>query len=110
MPFGDGTGPNGLGPFTGRGRGFCAGIAVDTASLGLGRGRFLRLGRRGGRGNNRNIGFGRNTYNPLFPVEQEFTPEQELTLLKNQAQNFNLSLENIRQRISELEEITSHKQ
>jgi hypothetical protein len=26
MPFGDGTGPMGLGPMTGRGRGFCAGF------------------------------------------------------------------------------------
>jgi hypothetical protein len=27
MPFGDGTGPMGLGPMTGRGAGFCAGSA-----------------------------------------------------------------------------------
>jgi hypothetical protein len=26
MPFGDGTGPRGLGPMTGRGAGFCAGF------------------------------------------------------------------------------------
>ena len=26
MPFGDGTGPMGLGPMTGRGRGFCTGF------------------------------------------------------------------------------------
>ncbi len=26
MPFGDGTGPMGLGPMTGRGAGFCAGF------------------------------------------------------------------------------------
>ena len=28
MPFGDGTGPAGLGPLTGRGAGFCAGFPV----------------------------------------------------------------------------------
>lgn len=28
MPWGDGTGPNGLGPMTGRGAGFCAGYRV----------------------------------------------------------------------------------
>ena len=28
MPFGDGTGPRGLGPVTGRGAGFCAGYAA----------------------------------------------------------------------------------
>ena len=26
MPFGDGTGPRGMGPMTGRGAGFCAGF------------------------------------------------------------------------------------
>ena len=28
MPFGDGTGPRGLGPMTGRGAGFCTDFAV----------------------------------------------------------------------------------
>ena len=28
MPRGDGTGPMGMGPMTGRGAGFCAGFAV----------------------------------------------------------------------------------
>jgi hypothetical protein len=28
MPFGDGTGPMGLGPMTGRGAGFCAGFVT----------------------------------------------------------------------------------
>jgi len=28
MPFGDGTGPRGLGPVTGRGAGFCAGFGA----------------------------------------------------------------------------------
>jgi len=28
MPFGDGTGPMGLGPMTGRGAGFCAGFGT----------------------------------------------------------------------------------
>lgn len=27
MPFGDGTGPRGMGPMTGRGAGYCAGFA-----------------------------------------------------------------------------------
>jgi len=30
MPQGDGTGPNGMGPMTGRGAGKCAGIPVPT--------------------------------------------------------------------------------
>lgn len=38
MPRGDGTGPVGMGPLTGRGAGFCAGYA----NLGFGCGRGLR--------------------------------------------------------------------
>ena len=30
MPFGDGTGPLGLGPMTGRGAGFCAGFGTPS--------------------------------------------------------------------------------
>ena len=44
MPFGDGTGPGGYGPMTGRAAGFCAGYAVPGyanpvfAALGAGEG------------------------------------------------------------------------
>lgn len=30
MPFGDGTGPRGMGPMTGRGAGFCAGLGTPS--------------------------------------------------------------------------------
>jgi len=50
MPFGDGTGPLGKGPKTGRGLGFCAGYDTPGYTKGRGRG----LGRRGrGRGRGR---------------------------------------------------------
>ena len=48
MPRGDGTGPAGMGPMTGRGAGFCAGFRVPGylnlvgQGLGLGRGRGYR--------------------------------------------------------------------
>lgn len=50
MPRGDGTGPMGLGPMTGRGAGFCAGFAVPGYmnpipgywGFGFGRGRGFR--------------------------------------------------------------------
>jgi len=41
MPFGDGTGPRGMGPMTGRGAGYCAGFASPI----LGR-RWFGFGRR----------------------------------------------------------------
>lgn len=47
MPRGDGTGPMGMGPMTGRGMGYCAGCAVPgyaNAGFGMGRGRgFMRM-------------------------------------------------------------------
>lgn len=41
MPRGDGTGPMGMGPMTGRARGYCAGFAAPgyTANFGFGMGR-----------------------------------------------------------------------
>ena len=76
MPFGDGTGPRGLGPMTGRGAGFCAGFGTPgfanpvpgrwfgggygapmSAGFGLGYGRGLGWGR--GRGFGRGRGWSR---------------------------------------------------
>ena len=66
MPFGDGTGPAGKGPRTGRGAGNCTGQG--------GTGRF---GGRGGRGR----GFGRGFSN------LEYSPEQERSWLEAALQN-----------------------
>ena len=52
MPRGDGTGPGGMGPMTGRAAGFCAGYPVPgfmnpiggRLGLGLGRGRGMGRG------------------------------------------------------------------
>jgi len=62
MPWGDGTGPWGLGPMTGRGAGYCAGFNVPgfsnpMPSFGFRRGFGWGRGFRGGRGFGR--GFGR---------------------------------------------------
>ena len=65
MPRGDGTGPMGMGPMTGRGAGYCAGYSVagfmnpmgGRMGLGLGRGRGFRpYG--GGRGQYPGYGMG----------------------------------------------------
>ncbi|MGI5907053.1 MAG: DUF5320 domain-containing protein [Christensenellales bacterium] len=45
MPGGDGTGPAGMGPLTGRGLGYCRGLTrpgYTNAGIGMGRGRGLR--------------------------------------------------------------------
>ncbi len=62
MPFGDRTGPNGLGPMTGRGAGYCAGYSTPGYANPVGSrgfyGRGAGFGRGGGRGFGR--GFGRD--------------------------------------------------
>ena len=77
MARGDGTGPTGMGPMTGRAAGYCAGYSapgymnsIPRRGLGLGLGRGSRVpfasfggrprfGGRYGRGLGRGVGFGR---------------------------------------------------
>ena len=93
MPRGNRTGPDGAGPMTGRGAGYCAGYSVPgyvNPVGGYGRG----FGRGRGRGWGR--GFGRGqlvypqpvvvqpAYQPAYqPVAQPHTPEQEIAALEN---------------------------
>ena len=59
MPFGDGTGPRGMGPMTGRGAGFCAGFgAPGFANPMLGGGMWRGMGMRMGWGMGRGRGIG----------------------------------------------------
>jgi len=81
MPLGDGTGPLGFGPMTGRAAGFCAGYPVPgylnpipgRGWFGVGRGGFPWGGGRGrffgrgfgfGRGRGRGRGWGRFGFGP----------------------------------------------
>ena len=89
MPRGDETGPNGAGPMTGRGAGYCVGYSVPGYTNPVG-----GYGRGWGRGRGR--GFGRRrfaypqpavvqpTYQPAYrSVAQPQTPEQEIIALEN---------------------------
>jgi len=112
MPRGDGTGPRGLGPMTGRAAGYCAGYSVPgfmnpyggRLGLGFGYGRGL------GRGYRRAywpanfypvtpppIAYGGGFYQP--PVE----PKQEMEMLAEEAKALKEQLEAINKRITELE-------
>ena len=126
MPGGDRTGPIGMGPMTGRGAGFCAGYSVPgyanplpSRGLGFGRGRgFGRgvgLGFRGGRGWGGYRGVPHA--NPAYPNAGAIAPypatyvagptrEQEVDMLKGQAEYFEDALEGIKKRITELEDKT----
>jgi hypothetical protein len=121
MPAGDGTGPSGMGPMTGRGAGYCAGYgtpgyANQMPGRGFGRG-WGRGG--GGRRGWRNMyyatglpGWARYGYAPAWgappaaaygPYGAPPTPEQETEFLKSQAEMLKEELDAISQRIAELE-------
>lgn len=109
MPFGDGTGPDGRGSFTGRGVGYCAGNdrpGCYEPGFGYGRGRGMGFGR--GRGFGR--GYGRfsnfNAYRaPYTPYQQNEPVAGEfdnLEALKQQQSWLKTQLEGISKRIDEL--------
>ena len=95
MPRGNGTGPAGMGPMTGRAAGYCAGYSTPGfmnpyggrmgAGFGWGRGRGARWGAYGG-----SIPFGAPAAYGAVPYGAvlygpSYTPEQETGFLQNQA-------------------------
>ena len=124
MPGGDGTGPVGMGPMTGRAAGYCAGYPAPgyTSPVG-GRGFWgWGRGRGGGRGwRNRFFATGLTGWQraamgwpafggavpPAAPygavAPANLSTDQQLDALKGQAEYFEDALEGIRKRIEELE-------
>ena len=96
MPRGDGTGPVGMGPMTGRAAGLCAGYRMGSGpSAGLRAGwrnRFYATGM---------PGWMRGGWGGAMPSES--APEQELETLKGQAEYFEGALAELKKRIEELE-------
>ena len=94
MPGFNGTGPRGMGPMTGGGRGFCSpgGIGAASRPYGASQGR----------------GYGYPYYGAGLavpgdvPFAPQMTREQELDFLKNQAQAMRGQLEQIQSRIQQL--------
>lgn len=122
MPGGDGTGPAGLGPMTGRAAGYCAGYPAPGYASGVGGRGFGGWGRgRGGRGwRNQFYATGLTGWQraamggampPAAPYAAPFAPamsaEQQLDTLKGQAEYFEDALDGIRKRIEELEAASS---
>ena len=86
MPRGDGTGPAGQGPMTGRGMGYCAvGIMSGLANLfadGFGRGMARGRGGMGfGLGLRRGRGCG---FYPAAPVDESAGLKSQVTMLEEQ--------------------------
>lgn len=112
MPRGDGTGPWGMGPMTGRAAGFCAGFNVPgyanpipgrAFGVGLGRGWFGG----GGRGWRHWYyatglpGWMRAGYAPAWGAPAP-SPEQETAALRQQAEALKAALDQINQRLEQL--------
>ena len=108
----DGTGPRGMGPRTGGGRGFCP-PGAGTA-YGYGAGMYRGAGRGGipwGGGRGRAWGGGRGWYGtagfnaPFYGAYDPYAglnAQQEVEFLKNQAVSMEQELEQIRKRIEDL--------
>lgn len=111
MPRGDGTGPAGMGPMTGRAAGYCAGYPVPGYMNPIGGRGYWGWGR--GRGGGRGWrhwfyetglpGWARAGLGFAAPVGPTVTAEQELAALKQQAEFLQNSLGQISERIEQLE-------
>ena len=117
MPGGDGTGPLGLGPMTGRQAGYCAGYSapgyansIPGRGRGFGYGRGFGRGRGWGRGFGRGFGLGWAGYpyaqgNPYMTpsYSANFTPKQEADMLRAEANAMQEEISAINQRVKDLE-------
>ncbi|MBN1613747.1 MAG: DUF5320 domain-containing protein [Deltaproteobacteria bacterium] len=110
MPGGDGTGPAGWGPMTGRAAGYCAGypmpgFANQIPGRGFGFGRGMGLGFRGGRGRRWGIPYFAYGYGmpSAVPYGAAPTRQQEIDALQEQAKYFEAALSEINKRIGDLE-------
>ena len=113
MPRGDGTGPLGQGPMTGRAAGYCAGYPVPgfmNPAGGLGMGMAWGRGGFGGRGMGWRRGaggFGRVPFVP-YPasagvgVAGSAVPQEEAELLKAQLAGLQAAVEQVEARLEQL--------
>ena len=107
MPGGDGTGPVGQGPMTGRATGFCTGSQTPefTNPGGIGYGRGLGFGRGRGRGFGRGFwGHGRRFWYRDYhdtPFNKPGT-EEEKTYLENMIKSLDEEIKSIRDRLQEI--------
>lgn len=114
MPRGDGTGPMGMGPMTGRAAGYCAGYPTPgfmNPYGGRGLGMAWGRGGVGGRGmawrRGRGGGFGGAGFAAYVPGPAYYAPptrEQELDMLRSQVDWLKEQMDAINQRIGELDQ------
>lgn len=129
MPRGDGTGPAGMGPMTGRAAGFCAGYSVPGymnpiggrgyyGGGGWGRGRGYRNWyyatgapgwMRAAQGLPAWGGYAGYAYPYAAPLAPTMTSQQEIEMLKAEAQGLERTLKEIKKRMEELEKAKPEK-
>ncbi len=105
MPQGNQTGPMGQGPRTGRRLGLCSGYDSPGYTKGFGNGKERENGRgmKLGRGMRQGIGSGfRNAFRG-FSQMSSLSKQDELALLKSQADELKRSQDAILKKLSELE-------
>jgi len=111
LPRGDGTGPCGFGPITGRGAGFCAGYPVPGFANSLPGKHFWGRGGRGyrnwyyatGLAGWQRASLGLPAWGGFInPSAFEISKEKELELLKEQAEYFEECLGDVKKRIKDL--------
>ncbi len=91
MPRGDGTGPNGMGPRTGRGLGYCNGYDNPGFNKGM---------PRGGAGFGRGFRARRFWNEPTYP--QRITKEEEKRMLEDEKKYIENELNDIKKRLDEI--------
>lgn len=110
MPAGDRTGPNGMGPMTGRGAGFCAGTNIPGFAnarprLGFGRG----FGRGWGRGSGRGFRWrSMAAAPPAFAYEEPYyrpaSKDEERRMLEEELREIEAEKQEIEKRLKEIGE------
>ena len=106
MPGGNGTGPAGMGPMTGRGAGYCAGYSTPGYTNPIAGGGFGRgMGRGGGFGRGIGRGFGA----PAYSYSSNLSSQQEASMLKEQLKAMQDEVSMVNNRIKELESSADSK-
>ena len=106
MPAGDRTGPMGQGPVTGRRFGYCTGYDspgfTKSPGGGMGRGSGFGFGQGAGYGRRMMRGRGWGNYQG-YPRMQPMNKEDEIRLLKSEAEVLKSSQKDIEKRLADLE-------
>jgi len=117
MPFRDGTGPMGMGPMTGWAMGYCAKFTTPGYMKPYYGKTYVGFGSARGRGNRywyyatglpgwlRFSGVSSKPVININSIYEEFTPEKEVEVLKNESEFLKKNLNDINNRIIELEKI-----